>query len=67
MISYRPLWDTLERKNITTYKLIKEHGIPSKTIYNLKHNKNATLLTIETLCTVLDCKMEEVVEFIKEK
>ncbi|RJU69165.1 helix-turn-helix domain-containing protein [Faecalimonas umbilicata] len=64
MISYNPLWKTLNNKNHTLYWLIKQ-GIDKKTIYNLQHNKNTTLLTIEKLCNILDCKIEEIVEFEK--
>lgn len=62
MISYEPLWKTLEQKGYTTYWLLK-HGIDSKTLYNLKHDKNTTLLTMEKLCTILECRIENVVVF----
>lgn len=63
MISYNPLWKTLEKRGISTYWLLKQ-GIDRKTLHNLKHNKNTTLLTIEKLCNILDCDMVDVVEFI---
>lgn len=50
MISYEPLWKTLEIKGYSTYWLLN-HGVDSKTLYNLKHNKNTTLLTIEKICS----------------
>lgn len=65
MISYMPLWDTLNSKGHSTYWLLKQ-GIDNKTLYNLKHNKNTTLLTIEKLCTILDCRIEEIVTFEPE-
>lgn len=64
MVSYEPLWRTMDKKGITTYALINKHHIPSKTIYNLKHNKPTTTTTIETLCRILDCKPNDVFEFI---
>lgn len=44
------------------------HGarIIHKTLYNLKHNKNTTLLTIEKICSLLECRIDEVVEFKSE-
>lgn len=63
MISYNPLWNTMKSKNITTYKLIK-CGIDKKTIYNLKHNENITMLTAEKLCTICNCGIGDIVEFI---
>lgn len=62
MISYDPLWKTLEQQGRSTYWLLKQ-GIDNKTLYNLKHNKNTTLLTIEKLCVHLNCKIEDIVEF----
>jgi len=64
MISYSPLWKTLSDKGYSTYWLLKQ-GIDNKTLYNLKHNKNTTLLTIEKLCDILECTISEVVEFQK--
>lgn len=66
MISYDPLWATLKEKQVTTYELIYKHNIDPKIINNLKHNKNTTLLTIEKLCRILDCGIEEVVRFTDE-
>lgn len=66
MYNYNPLWDTMKAKNFSTYKLIRA-GIESKTIYNLQHNKNVTVLTLERLCTILDCRVEDIVKIIPEK
>lgn len=65
MISYRPLWDKMEKENVTTYKLIKE-GIDKKTIHNLKNNANITMLTAEKLCRILKCEIGDIVEFIDD-
>lgn len=65
MISYEPLWKTLEINGYSTYWLLN-HGVDSKTLYNLKHNKNTTLLTIEKICSLLECRIDEVVEFKSE-
>lgn len=66
MISYSPLWKTLSNKGHSTYWLLKQ-GIDNKTLYNLKHNKNTTLLTMEKLCNILDCKIDEIVTFIPDE
>ncbi len=64
MISYRPLWETMEKKNISQYRLIKE-GINNKTLDYLKKNKNITLLTVEKLCGILDCTPNDIVTFLE--
>lgn len=63
MISYEPLWKTMEERGVTTYTLINKHGINPRTINNLKHNKSITLFTLEKLCRILDCQAESVVQF----
>ena len=65
MVSYDPLWETMQRKGITTYTLIKKYDIQSKTIYNLKHNKNISTATLETLCDILGCTPNEILTFKK--
>lgn len=63
MVSYEPLWQTMKQKGMTTYALIEKHGVQSKTIYNLKHNKNITTATLETLCDILECTPNDVLTF----
>lgn len=62
MIDYSPLWDTMERKGVSQYRLIKS-GIDHKTLDTLKKGNNITLLTLEKLCTILDCTPNEIVCF----
>lgn len=63
IISYRPLWKTMQEKGITQYALLKS-GIDNKTLDSLKKNKNITLLTLEKLCCIIDCTPNDIVEFI---
>ena len=67
MISYQPLWKTMEKKGISTYTLIHKYGINPHTIHNLKHNKSITLYTLERLCQVLQCQAEGIVVFLEEE
>lgn len=62
IISYRPLWEIMQEKNISQYKLLKS-GIDNKTLDSLKKNKNITLQTVEKLCNILDCTPNDIVEF----
>ena len=66
MISYAPLWKTMEEKEVTTYTLINQYGINPRTINNLKHNKSITLYTVEKLCKILNCQAESIVVFTEE-
>ena len=64
MIDYSPLWETMERKGISQYRLLKL-GIDNKTLDSIKKGNNITLLTLEKLCFALDCTPNEVVRFQK--
>ena len=66
MISYAPLWETMKKKNVTTYTLIYKLGFSAYTITNLRRNKSITMNTLEKLCDVLDCTPNEIVIFEKE-
>lgn len=66
MISYRRLWDTMREKGVTQYTLIyKKHISPSQ-ISRLKHNQYVSTHTIEMFCKILNCRVEDVMEYIPE-
>lgn len=67
IISYAPLWNTLKKKNISQYSLIKEYGFSTGTLDALRKNKSITLNTLHDICSMLDCEITEVVEFTKDK
>lgn len=67
MITYDPLWRTLKKKNISTYKLEKEYGMSKSMIHKLRNNKNVTLETVEQLCEMLDCELLDVLEYKPNK
>ena len=62
MISYKPFFETLLRKNITEYELIFKHGISANTIYRMKKGEAITTKTIDTLCFILDCLVSDIIE-----
>lgn len=64
MISYRPLWETMRRKNITTYTLIKEYNFSKGTLDSLKHDRNISTATLDDICRMLDCNVEDVLVYI---
>lgn len=66
MITYEPFYKTLREKNISTYKLITEFGISRSLLDRLKHNKPITTVTIDDLCKILNCNIEDIVKYIQE-
>lgn len=63
MITYEPFWNTIKEKGISTYALIQKHNISSATINRLRKNQGISTLTINDLCKVLKCRVEEILEY----
>lgn len=63
-IDYSPLWETMERKGISQYRLLKL-GMDNKTLDSVKKGNNITLLTLEKFCDALDCTPNDIVRFQK--
>ena len=66
MISYEPLYKKMKMKGITTYKLINNYGISRSLIDRLKHNKPITTVTLDDLCKILDCKVEDILIYKRD-
>ena len=64
MISYKPFFETLAKKNISEYELIFKQGISANTI---KKGEAITTKTLDTLCFILDCSVSEILEHDKTK
>ena len=66
MIVYDKLWETMKRKQVSTYWPREKCGIDRKTIRRLKANDNMETKTLNKLCVALDCSLEDIAEFVKE-
>lgn len=66
MISYEPFWETLKKKNMSTYILINKYAISSSTINRLRHNKPINTTTIDDLCRILNCYIEDIIKYIPD-
>ena len=67
MISYRPFYETLLKKNITEYQLIFKEGISANTLHRMKKGLPITTKTLDTLCFILDCPVSAIIEHDKTK
>jgi len=67
MIIFDKLWITMKNKNITQYKLIKEYGFSPGQITRLKKNSNINTHTLAMLCKILNCNIEDICEYKKDK
>lgn len=63
MILYTPFWYTLEDRGITTYTLINKYKISSSTIARLRHNKPISTVTINDLCRILNCRVQDIISY----
>lgn len=66
MIIFDRLWRTMEKKGITTYQLREKSGIDSKTIRRLRANDNMETKTLNKLCAVLECSLEDIAEYVED-
>ncbi len=66
MISYEPFYNTMKKKNMTTYKLIKEYNVSRSLIDRLKHNKPISTVTIDDLCRMLSCNVEDILVYTED-
>ena len=66
MIRFDKLWETMEKKGVSTYQLRESCGIDSKTVRRLKANDNIETKTLNRLCAVLNCKLEDIAEYVEE-
>lgn len=67
MISYEPFYKTLIKKNITEYHLIFKQGLSANTIHRIKHGQAITTKTLDELCFILDCRVEDIIEYKKDE
>ena len=63
MISYAAFWNTLKASKESTYSLIKNHQISSSTIDKLRKNKPLNTTTINDLCRILDCQVQDIMTY----
>lgn len=64
MIIYDRLWETMRQRGVTQYKLIHSYGVSPAQITRLKRNANVNTHTINMLCEILNCKVEDIMEFL---
>jgi DNA-binding Xre family transcriptional regulator len=66
MISYEPFYKTLKEKGMSTYKLINQYGISRSLLDRLKHDRPISTVTLNDLCSILNCKVQDILVYIEE-
>ena len=67
MISYEPFYKTLKEKGISTYRLINQFGLSRSLLDRLKHNKPISTVTLNDLCRILSCRVEDVLLYLPDE
>ena len=67
MISYEPFYKTLKEKGISTYKLVNTYGVSRSLLDRLKHNKPISTVTLNDLCSILNCTVQDILVYSEEK
>ena len=66
MISYEPLFRTMKEKGISSYRLGKM-GFPMSNYYAMKRGENISSHTLNQLCRLLQCRVEDVMEYVEDE
>ena len=67
MIKYDRLWVTMRNKGISQYDLYTHYNINRSQLDRLRHNKNIEVYTIDRLCSILNCRVEDILEYVPEE
>ncbi len=66
MIKYDKLWQTMKEKGVTQYDLYTAHNINRSQLDRLRHNRNVQVNTIDKLCNILHCRVEDIMEHFED-
>ena len=66
MIVFDKLWETMKKRGISQYALIKQYGVSNGQLNRLRKNEGVSSFTLNRLCEILDCKIEDIAEYKKE-
>ena len=64
MIVFDRLWKTMKGRGLSQYKLIKEYKISTGQLDRLRKNENVNTYTLDQLCRILNCGLEDIAEYI---
>lgn len=67
MIVYNKLWQTMKEKNISQYTLIKDYKISNGQLHRLRRNQHVSTYTLNRLCSILDCRLSDIAEYIRDE
>ena len=66
MIKYDRLWVTLKKKGLSQYRLMEDYGVDNAQLHRLRHNMVIKTVTIDNLCRILNCNVEDIMEYVPD-
>ena len=67
MIKYDRFWETLKKRHISQYSLYTYYGVNRKLLDKFRKNENVEIYTLDRICTILDCNIEDIVEHVPDE
>ena len=67
MISYDNLWETMKKKGVSQYTLIKKYGVSPGQLTRMKRNESVSTHTIEMFCRILACDVNDVMAYLPDE
>ncbi|MCI9415246.1 MAG: helix-turn-helix transcriptional regulator [Clostridiales bacterium] len=67
MIDYTPFWNTIKERGISTYALIQKENVNNGTLYRMRKQKPLSTTTLDDLCRILHCRIEDIVRYVPDK
>lgn len=67
MIRYTPLWKTMAERKVTTYALRFKHNIGHATVQRLQRDMPVSTYTLDRLCGILNCRLEDIAEYVADE
>ncbi len=65
-ISYKKLWHITLDKKMKKKELQEAAGLTAHAMLCLRHNQSVKIDTLFKICKALDCKLDDIVEYIEE-
>ena len=62
MITYGRLWQTMKQWGVSQYDLYTHYNVNRSQLNRLRHNENVEINTIDKLCNILQCRVEDIME-----
>ena len=66
MITFEPFEETRNRTGISTYQLITKYNISSSTINRIRNNLPISTVTLNDLCKIYQCKVEDIIKYVPD-